>query len=151
MTFGNVDALATCGRARQKSDDEILYVIKANEYYFVDGEEILTSILVILNLLAFGFYTAARLAVLAWREAVIAQGPTDWFFEYLGPVTTLPRVREVGPFAPIDCHHHTAASSCSLLRPDFDPSKRGGSLPKEYRTQCIWKYWSVISRLASGL
>jgi hypothetical protein len=38
-------------------------------------------VLVVLNLLAFAFHTAARLAVLAWRNAVTARGATYRFFE----------------------------------------------------------------------
>jgi hypothetical protein len=42
---------------------------------------------VVLNLLAFAFHTAARLAVLAWREAVIARGAAYRFFEHLRTIT----------------------------------------------------------------
>ena len=45
------------------------------------------SVLLTLNLVAFAFHTAARLAVLAWREAVIARGATYRFFEHLRTVT----------------------------------------------------------------
>ena len=45
------------------------------------------SVLVALNLLAFGFHTAAMLAVLAWRQAVIARGATYRTFEHLRTIT----------------------------------------------------------------
>ena len=45
------------------------------------------SVLVALNLLAFGFHTAAMLAVLAWRQAVIARGATYRSFEHLRTIT----------------------------------------------------------------
>ena len=57
------------------------------EHNFGHGKETLASVLVTLNLLAFGFHTAARLAVLAWRKAVIARGPKYRFFEHLRTVT----------------------------------------------------------------
>jgi hypothetical protein len=43
--------------------------------------------LVVLNLLTFAFHTAARLAVLAWREAIVARGAAYRFFEHLRTVT----------------------------------------------------------------
>ena len=54
---------------------------------FGHGKETLASILVTLNLLAFAFHTAARLAVHAWRKAVVARGATYRFFEHLRTVT----------------------------------------------------------------
>ena len=57
------------------------------EHNFGHGKQSLASILVTLNLLAYAFHTAARLAVLAWREAVIARGATYRFFEHLRTVT----------------------------------------------------------------
>ena len=41
----------------------------------------------ILNLLAFGFHTAAMLGILAWRQAVVARGATCRFFEHLRTIT----------------------------------------------------------------
>ena len=70
---------------------ETFNVLKTNgynlEHNFGHGRETLASVLVTLNLLAFGFHTTARLAVLAWRQAVIARGPTYRFFEHLRMVT----------------------------------------------------------------
>jgi hypothetical protein len=43
--------------------------------------------LVVPNLLAFGFHTAAMLGVLAWRQAVIARGAIYRFFERLRTIT----------------------------------------------------------------
>jgi hypothetical protein len=69
----NVAELAACGRARWKIENETFNVLKTNgynlEHNFGHGKETLASLLVVLNLLAFAFHTAARLAVLAWREA----------------------------------------------------------------------------------
>jgi hypothetical protein len=91
VTAANVAELAACGRARWKIENETFNVLKTNgynlEHNFGHGKETLASILVTLNLLAFAFHTAARLAVLAWREAVVARGATYRFFEHLRTVT----------------------------------------------------------------
>jgi hypothetical protein len=88
---GNVAELAACGRARWKIENETFNVLKTNgynlEHNFGHGKETLASVLVVLNLLAFGFHTAAMLAVLAWRQAVIARGATYRFFEHLRTIT----------------------------------------------------------------
>ena len=91
VTATTVAELAASGRARWKIENETFNVLKTNgynlEHNFGHGKETLASVLVILNLLAFGFHTAARLAVLAWRKAVIARGATYRFFEHLRTVT----------------------------------------------------------------
>jgi hypothetical protein len=91
VTASNVAELAACGRARWKIENETFNVLKTNgynlEHNFGHGKETLASVLVTLNLLTFGFHTAARLAVLAWRKAVIARGATYRFFEHLRTVT----------------------------------------------------------------
>ena len=80
-------APAACGRARWKIENETFNVLKTNgynlEHNFGYGKEALARVLVTLNLLAFAFHAAAYLAVLAWRAAVIARGPTYRFFEHL--------------------------------------------------------------------
>jgi hypothetical protein len=91
VTAATVAELAACGRARWKIENETFNVLKTNgynlEHNFGHGKETLASVLVILNLLAFAFHTTARLAVLAWRDAVIARGATYRFFEHLRTVT----------------------------------------------------------------
>jgi hypothetical protein len=91
VTAGTIAALAACGRARWKIENETFNVLKTNgynlEHNFGHGKETLASVLVTLNLLAFALHTTARLAVLAWREAVIARGATYRFFEHLRTVT----------------------------------------------------------------
>ena len=52
------------------------------------------GVLFVLNLLAFGFYTAAMMADLAWRQAVIARGATNWFFEHLRTIILSRQSRE---------------------------------------------------------
>lgn len=91
VTAATVAELAACGRARWKIENETFNVLKSNgynlEHNFGHGKETLASVLVTLNLLAFAFHTAARLAVLAWRDAVIARGAAYRFFEHLRTVT----------------------------------------------------------------
>lgn len=86
-----VAELAACGRARWKIENETFNILKTNgynlEHNFGHGKETLASVLVTLNLLAFAFHTAAYLAVLEWRLAVIARGPTYRFFEHLRTIT----------------------------------------------------------------
>ena len=83
--------LAACGRSRWKIENETFNVLKTGgynlEHNFGHGQETLASVLVVLNLLAFTFHAVARLAVLAWRKAVIARGPTYRFFEHLRTLT----------------------------------------------------------------
>jgi hypothetical protein len=66
-------------------------VLKTNgynlEHNFGHGKETLAGVLVVLNLLAFGFRTAGMLAALDWRQAVIARGAAYRFFEYLRTIT----------------------------------------------------------------
>lgn len=60
---------------RGKESTETVYAIGHNlEHNFGGGKQTSASVLVVLNLLAFGSHTAAMLAVLAWRQAVIACG-----------------------------------------------------------------------------
>ena len=91
ITSDSVAALAACGRARCKIENETFNILKTNaynlEHNFGHGKETLASILVTLNLLAFAFHTAASLAVLKWCAAVIARGPTYRFFEHLRTIT----------------------------------------------------------------
>jgi hypothetical protein len=85
-----VAKIAACGRARWKIENETFNVLKTNgynlEHNFGYGKETLASVLVVLNLLAFGFHTA-MLTVLAWRQAVVARGATYRFFEHLPTIT----------------------------------------------------------------
>ena len=91
VTAASVADLAACGRARWKIENETFNVLKTGgynlEHNFGHGKQTLASLLVVLNLLAFAFHSAARLAVSAWREAVAARGATYRFFEHLRTVT----------------------------------------------------------------
>jgi hypothetical protein len=92
VSADTVAELAACGRARWKIENETFNVLKTGgynlEHSFGHGKETLANVLVALNLLAFAFHTAAYLAALAWRAAVIARGPKYRFFEHLRTITT---------------------------------------------------------------
>ena len=92
VSADTVAELAACGRARWKIENETFNVLKTGgynlEHNFGHGKLTLANVLVTLNLLAFAFHTAAYLAVLAWRAAVIARGPKYRFFEHLRTITT---------------------------------------------------------------
>jgi hypothetical protein len=91
VTADTVAELAAGGRARWKIENETFNVLKTNgynlEHNFGHGKLTLASLLVSLNLLAFAFHTVASLAVLAWRNAVQARGPSYSFFEHLRTIT----------------------------------------------------------------
>jgi hypothetical protein len=92
VSADTVAELAACGRARWKIENETFNVLKTGgynlEHSFGHGKLTLANVLVTLNLLAFAFHTAAYLAVLAWRAAIIARGPKYRFFEHLRTITT---------------------------------------------------------------
>ena len=90
----NVDVvaeLAECARARWKIENETFNVLKTGgynlEHNFGHGKKTLANILVVLNLLAFSFHTAAYLADLAWRRAITVCGARYCFFEQLRAIT----------------------------------------------------------------
>jgi hypothetical protein len=91
VCVGTIAELAACGRARWKIENETFNVLKTNgynlEHNFGHGKQTLASIFLTLNLLAFAFHTAAWLAALAWRAAVVACGATYRFFENLRTIT----------------------------------------------------------------
>src|SRR3954470_7736024 len=87
VSAGTVADLAACGRARWKIENETFNVLKTGDYNlehnFGHGKTTLASVLVVLNLLAFAFHTAAMLAVSAWKQAIAARGAVYRFFEHL--------------------------------------------------------------------
>ena len=126
ITAANVAELAACGRARWKIENETFNVLKTAgynlEHNFGHGKETLSSVMVVFNLRAFAFHTAARLAVLAWREAVIARGATYRFFEHLPTVTVYVVFQ--------DWNHLLRSIAAAAIRPP-----EGGQFPS--RTQPI--------------
>jgi hypothetical protein len=88
---GNVAALAACGRARWKIENETFNVLKTGyniEHNFGHGEQHLASILVTLNLLAFAFHTVCDIGDDLWRSAREKQGSRRRFFNHLASITT---------------------------------------------------------------
>jgi hypothetical protein len=92
VSADNVAALAAAGRARWKIENESFNVLKTKGYHlehnFGHGQQNLSAVLAVLNLLAFACHTACDLADRAWcaarRELVTRQG----FFQNLRSITT---------------------------------------------------------------
>ena len=86
-----VVALATCGRARWKIENESFNTLKTKgynlEHNFGHGHQHLSAVLAILNLLAFAFHTVADLTHDLWLQAVNKAGARSRFFERLRAIT----------------------------------------------------------------
>jgi len=82
-----VVALAPCGRARWKLENESFNVLKNNGYHlehnFGHGKVNLSAVFVSLNLLAFAFHSVCALAEDLWRRALEKMGTRARFFENL--------------------------------------------------------------------
>lgn len=117
LTADTVAELAACGRARWKVENEKFNVLKNNgynlEHNFGHGKQTLAGVFLTLNLLAFAFHTAAQLAMLAWREAVVACGATYRFFENLRTITAYVVFEDWGQ----DWGHLLRAIATAELRP----------------------------------
>jgi hypothetical protein len=85
--------LAACGRARWKIENESFNVLKTKgynlEHNFGHGQQHLSAVLAILNLLAFAFHTVADLTHDLWLQAVNKAGARSRFFERLRVITVL--------------------------------------------------------------
>ena len=92
LGYNNVAELAACGRARWKIENETFNVLKTKGYHiehnFGHGKQHLASILVTLNLLAFGFHTTCDIADELWRSARDKIGPRRPFFNHLASITS---------------------------------------------------------------
>src|SRR3954464_2060205 len=88
----NVAAMAACGRARWKVENEAFNTLKTKGYHlehnFGHGQQNLSTVLAILNLLAFACHTVCELAGHAWRAAMHPAGTRQRFFQHLRAVTT---------------------------------------------------------------
>lgn len=88
----NVAALAAAGRARWKIENESLNVLKTKgynlEHNFGHGQQNLSAVLAILNLLAFGCHTTCDLADRVWRAARRELVTRQGFFQNLRSLTT---------------------------------------------------------------
>jgi hypothetical protein len=91
VTRQNVAELAVCGRARWKIENETFNVLKTGgynlEHSFGHGKQNLAALLVVLNLLAFGFHTVCDLAEDVWRLARAKAGSRARFFSRLATIT----------------------------------------------------------------
>ena len=87
----NVAALAACGRARWKIENETFNILKTGGYHiehnFGHGDEHLASVLVTLNLLAFAFHTVCDIGDDLWRSAREKLGTRRRFFSHLEAIT----------------------------------------------------------------
>ena len=90
-----VVALAACGRARWKIENESFNTLKNQgynlehnlEHNFGHGRQNLSAVLTTLNLLAFACHTVCDLAVPLWRAAADKIGTRKRFFEHLRSIT----------------------------------------------------------------
>ncbi len=91
VTQDTAAAIAACGRARWKIENETFNVLKTNgynlEHNFGHGSQTLASILVVLNLLAFALHTACDLIEASWRRARHALGTRRRLFEHIRAIT----------------------------------------------------------------
>ncbi len=116
ISAGNVSGLAAAGRARWKIENEHNNVLKTRGYHlehnFGHGKKHLASLLVTMNLLAFGLHTLLELTDESYRLVRSAVGPRQRFFQHLEALTTylhfqtwerlmdfMMRGLEIGPYA----------------------------------------------------
>jgi hypothetical protein len=87
----NVAAIAACGRARWKIENETFNVLKNNgynlEHNFGHGKNTLSSLLVALNLLAFAMHNACDLTEERWQKAREKLGARNRLFIHIWSIT----------------------------------------------------------------
>jgi hypothetical protein len=113
----NVVGLVAAGRARWKIENESNNVLKTKGYHlehnFGHGKKHLASLLMTMNLLAFGLHTLLELADASYRLIRATVGARRTFFQHLQALTTywpfetwerlmdfMMRGLEIGPYAP---------------------------------------------------
>ncbi len=116
VTADNVSGLVAAGRARWKIENENNNTLKTKGYHlehnFGHGKKHLSSLLLTLNLLAFGLHTLLEVADPSYRLIRTAIGARRKFFQHLEAVTAywyfqnwerlmdfMMRGQEVGPYA----------------------------------------------------
>lgn len=116
ITEGNVAGLVAAGRARWKIENESNNVLKNRGYHlehnFGHGKKHLASLLMTMNLLAFGLHTLLELSDESYRLIRCAVGARRKFFHHLEALTTylyfetwerlmdfMMRGLEIGPYA----------------------------------------------------
>ena len=92
VNAGNVAGLVAAGRARWKIENENNNVLKTKGYHlehnFGHGQKHLASLLLTMNLLAFGLHTLLEVADGSYRLVRAAVGPRCRFFQHLEALTT---------------------------------------------------------------
>lgn len=92
VNAGNVAGLVAAGRARWKIENENNNVLKTKGYHlehnFGHGKKHLASLLLTMNLLAFGLHTLLEVADGSYRLVRAAVGPRCRFFQHLEALTT---------------------------------------------------------------
>lgn len=113
----NVCGLVAAGRARWKIENENNNTLKTKGYHlehnFGHGKEHLSSLLLTMNLLAFGLHTLLEVTDASYRLVRAAVGARRKFFQHLEAITAywffenwdrlmdfMMRGQEVGPYAP---------------------------------------------------
>jgi hypothetical protein len=116
ITAENVDGLVVAGRARWKIENENNNVLKTKGYHlehnFGHGKKHLSSLLLTMNLLAFGLHTLLEVTDASYRLVRAAVGARRKFFQHLEALTAywffenwerlmdfMMRGQEVGPYA----------------------------------------------------
>jgi hypothetical protein len=93
VSANNVVKLAECGRARWKIENGNFNVLKNLgynlEHNFSHGKETLSTVYVVLNLLAFAFHTTCDLMESLWQEARAAKRLRTKFFHHLECLTSM--------------------------------------------------------------
>jgi hypothetical protein len=88
----NVAGLVATGRARWKIENENNNVLKTKGYHlehnFGHGKKHLASLLMTMNLLAFGLHTLLELTDASYRLIRVTVGPRRTFFQHLQALTT---------------------------------------------------------------
>jgi len=92
ITAENVAGLVSAGRARWKIENENNNVLKTRGYHlehnFGHGKKHLASLLMTMNLLAFGFHTLLEVSDQSYRLVRAAVGARNKFFQHLEALTT---------------------------------------------------------------
>jgi len=90
----NVAAIAACGRARWKIENESFNVLNNHGYHmehnFGHGKQYLAQMFVVMNLLAFAFHTLGDGVEQIWQQARATLGTRKPFFTDLHTIATYP-------------------------------------------------------------
>jgi hypothetical protein len=89
---GNISELVSCARARWKIENETFNVLKNNGYHlkhnFGHGQQTLSALLVILNMLAFTMHNACDAMEALWQQARKVCGARNRLFIHLWTISS---------------------------------------------------------------